>query len=157
MTQHPVRAAREADIARIWAEATPADAYGARQLGGRLLIPAMRNGVMRNLFALNDDGAGEFLTTAKTQGCCFLIGDARLGVFVTLQYYEAIAVHLSTGLAAAVAFNESNLPHVARKLWIDFHGASIHVVADRRNVHAQRAAALVGVDIVPPEIARGAR
>ena len=152
MIPHPVRLAREADIARIWAEAEQADLYGARKLGGCLLVPLMRNGIMRNLQVINPDGSKRFATHGKTAGCYFMIGKPSGVIFVAADYEVAVAVHEATGWACAVAFTDQNFPHVARKLWLENPGIVIVVVADPGNTQAAHAAAAVGGRTVSPSI-----
>lgn len=149
---HPVRLARQADIARVWEEATPVDKYGARQLGGCLLVPAMRSGTMHNVQSIRQDGSKQFLSKGKTRGCFYLIGKPSGVAFVAVEYKDAVAVHEATGWAGAVAFDEANLAHVARKLWCEYDSVKIIVIADRESEKALQAAAAVGGLVATPDV-----
>lgn len=141
--EHPIRATREAEIATVWQQAEPADAYGARRLGGCLLVPAVRNGVIRNLLVIERDGSRQFITRGKVFGCFHLIGEPREIVAVTSSYDNAARLHDLTGWAVAVSFYDANLPHVARKCWVKHGSSRIVIVADRGCASASAAAAAV--------------
>jgi putative DNA primase/helicase len=95
-------------------------------IGRRVLIPAIRNNVVRNLQVIEPDGATRFLTPGKTRGCYHLIGRPAAFVFAAAEFGTATDLHDATGQAVAVAFDLGNMPHVIRKLWCEF---SVPVIA----------------------------
>lgn len=95
-----------------------------------MLVPAMRNGVMRNLQIIESDGAARFLTPGKTRGCCHLIGRPITFVLVAAEYGTASRLHDLSGQAIAVCFDLDNMPHVIRKMWCEFAVPVIAVTTD---------------------------
>lgn len=113
------RLAYEARVQRIWAAGNDAP-HGVRTFGRRVLVPAMRNGVMRNLQIIEPGGATRFLTRGKARGCYHLIGRPAALILAAVDYRAAADLHDLTGHACAVCFDRENVPHVIRKLWCEF-------------------------------------
>lgn len=123
------RLAYQARVQRIWAAGNDAP-HGVRTFGRRMLVPAMRNGVMRNLQIIEPDGHTRFLTPGKTRGCCHVIGRPVSFVLVAAEYGTASRLHELTGQAIAVCFDLDNMPHVIRKMWCEFAVPVIPVTTD---------------------------
>lgn len=104
---------------KVWAAGTEAP-HGVRMIGRRTLVPAMRNGLMRNLQIIEPDGATRFLSPGKTRGCFHLIGRPDALILAAAEYGVAAGLHEATGDAIAVCFCRENVGHVVRKLWLEY-------------------------------------
>jgi len=109
----------QARAGRVWAAGNDAP-HGVRMIGRRVLVPAMRNSVVRNLQIIEPDGATRFLTPGKTRGCYHLIGRPDALILAAAEYGVAAGLHEATGHACAVCFCPENVPHVVRKLWLEY-------------------------------------
>lgn len=109
----------QARAGRVWAAGNDAQ-HGVRMIGRRVLVPAMRNSVVRNLQIIEPDGAARFLTPGKTRGCYHLIGRPATFILAAAEYGVAAGLHEATGHACAVCFCRENMPHVIRKLWLEY-------------------------------------
>jgi putative DNA primase/helicase len=138
-----VQAAAREKAARLWGVARPATdahpylkrkgvhAYGLRQLGERLLIPARdRDGVLHTLQFIDADGTKRFLTGGRIAGCYLAIGTPGRTLLVAEGYATAASLHMATGFATAAAFSAGNLGRVAIALRCKFPSARIVICAD---------------------------
>ncbi len=162
------RAAAEA--ARLWSAASADGSspylakkaiagHGVRYQGDTLLLPLIDGqGQLCNLQRIFANGDKRFLRGARVSGCWHLLGTIDKAGWLLLAegYATAAALHEATGHPVAVAFNATNLPHVARALRQQHPGVRLLLCADDdtetekttgRNPGvqaAQRAAQLVG-------------
>lgn len=117
--RHSNGLAWQARAHKVWAAGREAP-HGVRTLGRRTLVPVIRNGLLRNLQIIEPDGAARFLNSGKTRGCLHLIGKPSVFVLVAAEFGTASRLHEVTGQAVAVCFDLANMPHVARKLWLEY-------------------------------------
>lgn len=159
-SRHSNGLAWQARACRVWAAGNEAP-HGVRTLGQRTLVPVMRNGSLRNLQIIEPGGAKRFLTPGKTRGCYFLIGRPDALILAAAEYGVAAGLHEATGHACAVCFCPENVPHVVRKLWLEYAAPVVAVTPefDGRIESAARAfGGLSSVDVeLRPWIERGGR
>lgn len=93
--------------------------HGVRYQGDTLLIPLVdAAGKLWNLQRILPTGDKRFLRDGRVSGCWHLLGaiDEAGWVLLAEGYATAAALHEATGHTVAVAFNASNLVHVAKAL-----------------------------------------
>lgn len=149
-----IRAAREAEAARVqaeaatraarlWDRAKPASdahpylqrkqvkAFGVRDLRGQLVVP-MRDshGQLTSLQFIAADGRKTFLPGGRKRGCYHAIGKVRGLLCICEGYATGATVFQATGYATAVAFDAGNLKPVAMAIRSKFPELAMVVCAD---------------------------
>jgi|DEB0MinimDraft_10_1074344.scaffolds.fasta_scaffold02365_10 phage/plasmid primase-like uncharacterized protein len=81
---------------------------GARFFGSTLVIPMVREGKIRSLQSIANDGFKKFLKGGEVSGCYFLIGGSGKLALVE-GFATGASVHMATGWHVAVCFSASNL------------------------------------------------
>ena len=93
------------------------ESYGLRYApGGVLLVPAFDcHGKLWNLQKLYAKGDKYFLKDGRVSGCFHVIGDAAGAacLLIATGYATCATLHKATGYPVVVAFNDSNMQHVA--------------------------------------------
>ncbi|ACB35245.1 conserved hypothetical protein [Leptothrix cholodnii SP-6] len=153
--QQRAHAEAQAKALKLWRLARPAidahpylqrkrvHAYGLRQLGERLLVPARdRQGELHTLQFIDADGTKRFLTGGRIGGCYCAIGEPRDGLLVCEGYATAATLFDATGIATAAAFSAGNLARVAVALRSKFPQARIGICGDRDDSGTGQAAAI---------------
>lgn len=107
--------------------------YGVRFAGDTLLIPLLDStGKLWNVQRVFAKGDKRFLTGGRVSGCWHLIGDVAASAWLLIAegYATAATLHYVTGYAVAVAFNATNIKHVARALRKQHPAAKLLICAD---------------------------
>ena len=152
--------ARQSDADHPYLVAKSVNAYGIRQLGGKLLVPLRdTDGHLHGLQWIAADGTKLFgAGTAKT-GHYHVIGAAPGDVLAICEGYATGAtVHAATGWPVAVAIDAGNLKPVALALRQKYPDLLLLICADNdRNTEgnpgmsrAREAAAVVGGIVIAP-------
>ncbi|MFM2058875.1 MAG: hypothetical protein RLY71_3260 [Pseudomonadota bacterium] len=141
--QARVQASARKKAARLWAVARPATdahpylqrkgvhAFGLRQLGSRLVVPARDPaGVLHTLQFIDEAGAKRFLTGGRIAGCYLAIGEPRGVLLLAEGYATAASLYMATKHATAAAFSAGNLARVAVVLRAKFPAARLVVCGD---------------------------
>ncbi len=108
-------------------------AHGARMNGDSLAIQVRNNGQLVGLQFIPPAGDKKFLTGTPLEGSYFLIGDqpkADDKLIVCEGFATAASIHEATGLSTFVAFNATNLIHVAKWIRSKLPNAKIIIAAD---------------------------
>jgi putative DNA primase/helicase len=125
------RVARPATDAHPYLQRKGVHAFGLRQLGERLVIPAHdRSGVLHTLQFIDATGAKRFLTGGRIGGCYLAIGKPRGDLLVCEGYATAASLYMATGHATAAAFSAGNLARVALALRAKFPDARLVICGD---------------------------
>ena len=138
-----VQAAARAKAARLWGRARPAsnahpylerkrvNAYGLRQLGSMLLVPARdHNGMLHTLQFILPDGGKRFLSGGQVNACYFSIGRPVDTLLLCEGMATAATLYEATGHATAACFSCGNLAAVAQALRAKFPSLKLIVCAD---------------------------
>ncbi|MCF8209257.1 MAG: toprim domain-containing protein [Rhodoferax sp.] len=128
---------------RLWDRAKPAtnahaylqrkqvNAYGLKQLGEMLLVPARDvAGTIHTLQFILQDGSKRFLTGGRIAGCYYAIGKPLDRLLICEGMATAATVYQATGFATAAAFSAGNLEAVARALRGKFPDLPLVLIAD---------------------------
>jgi putative DNA primase/helicase len=136
--------------------------HGLRLHKGLLVIP-MRDsgGNLHSLQFIDGDGNKRFLSGGRKKGCYFALGSPVESLCIAEGFATAAAIHESTGLPVAVAFDAGNLLTVALSLRKKFPNIKIILCADNDVetpgnpglTKAQEAAAACGALLAVPPIA----
>lgn len=149
-----VRRQREAEQARLWAEARvraatilrnagPADpqhpylkakgigTHGARMSRGDLVLPLHdAAGTLHSLEFIRPDGTKRFLYGGRKKGCYCAIGKPGAVICIAEGFATAATIREATGYAVAVAFDAGNLLLVGEALRAKFLGLELRFCAD---------------------------
>ena len=139
-----VQAAARLKAQRLWGRAGRAtnahpylvrkginNAYGLRQLGDVLLVPARDlKGMLHGLQFIGADGSKRFLTGGRIAGCYFAIGRPIGSILICEGLATAATLYEATGRAVAASFSCGNLERVARALRSKFPGLRMVICAD---------------------------
>ena len=138
-----VQAAARTKAARLWGRARPANnthpylerkhvgAYGLRQLGAMLLIPARdHTGVLHTLQFILPDGSKRFLSGGRVNACYCAIGRPVDTLLLCEGYATGATLYEATGHATASCFSCGNLIAVAQALRAKFPNLKLIVCAD---------------------------
>lgn len=118
-------AAQEAEI--VWSAASPTGGtaylvrkmvtgYGVRYAGKSLLVPLVDvAGKLWNVQRVSPNGEKRFQKGGRVSGCFHIIGDAAASIWVLIAegFATAATLHQATGYTVVVAFNATNVRHVA--------------------------------------------
>ena len=138
-----VQAAARAKAARLWGRARPAsnahpylerkgvNAYGLRQLGSMLLVPARdHSGVLHTLQFILPDGSKRFLSGGQISACYFSIGRPVDTLLLCEGMATGATLYEATGHATAACFSCGNLAAVAQALRAKFPRLKLILCAD---------------------------
>ena len=130
--------------------------YGIRQQGNSLLIPVCSvQGDYQSIQFINESGDKRFLKGGKTKGGCHFIGLLKMDspIYIAEGYATAVSIYEDTQCLTIVAFNASNLVHVAVELKKHLPNVQIVIAGDSDTVgrtYAIKAAQQVhGTTLIP--------
>ena len=88
------------------------EAYGARILGDKLLIPMYAGGELVNLQSIGSDGSKLYHKGATSKGAYYQIGEGK-PAYMAEGFATAASVYEATGRSCVVAFSAGNLKNMA--------------------------------------------
>lgn len=143
ITGRPVVGKPKGDPGKVWRSTLPVrshpyletkgvGAYGVRQTGQWLVIPAVRGGQLYSVQRISPDGTKRFLKGCPIKGCYHLIGDPQRGERLWLCEGYATGANLFewTKEPVVVAFDCGNLMAVATEILRAKLGFDLAIMAD---------------------------
>ncbi|WP_051304959.1 DUF927 domain-containing protein [Chitinilyticum litopenaei] len=139
-----LRAAAKAKAAVLWTKAGAVRAdhpyliakgikpYGAKQLGGMLVLPLKVGGKLVNLQLIGLDGSKCFLVGGQVKGAALTLGSLKDATEVLLceGWATGCSLHEATGQPVIVAWNAGNLVRTAERLAADLPEIALRVCGD---------------------------
>lgn len=136
--------AAAAEAKKVWGTATDSgeapylkrksvDGYGIRYASDVLLVPLVDDGGnLWNVQRVFSNGDKRFFAGGRVSGCFHIIGDVHTSAWLLIAegYATAATLHKATGYAVVVAFNESNIKHVATTMRKLHPAAKLLICAD---------------------------
>ncbi|MBV9825736.1 MAG: DUF927 domain-containing protein, partial [Alphaproteobacteria bacterium] len=95
-----------------------------------IVVPLFKDGQLRSVQFVYQDGAKRFLAGGEVKGCSYTIEGAPERVIIAEGFATAATLHEATGFTVKVAFDCGNLAPVAGAARSEFPDAQIIVAAD---------------------------
>ena len=135
------------------------EAFGLRQERGSLLVPCVRDGLLRTLQYIASDGQKRFMKGGNKRGGYHAIGSPPITCVVLAEgYATGASAHMATGLPVVIAFDAGNLLPVALAIRARFPAVRMIMGADNdasgRGLEAatEAASAVAGRVVTPPSL-----
>ncbi len=123
--------------------------YAAHKAGSALLVPLTdTNGFLCNLQRIFPNGDKRFYTGGRVSGCCHVLGDVAASDWLLIAegYATGATLHQATGYAVVIAFNASNIGHVAAAMRQRYPDKRLLLCADDDSQTAQKTGKNPGLD-----------